>query len=362
MPDVDQVVRQTLSRWRTEIATYAKRWLVFTAVAFPILTAYFWWLAPNLKVSLLVTLAAVMSLLIGYVASYLSFLGEYLLARIREIVAEEETTTAALRRLAILGGATSVSALCIGLIVFGSSPSEFLVAGVLLGGTMLLSGIVAQNQRPTRALTAEERDACGRVINHDIDFRTVVGEWGSTPNGFAAATLPSRETVLIHEQAFDQLDDEHVEALAAHELGHIAEHHLPILVVSGTVGTYLVFLSIRAMIRGHLLHLLVFGSATVLAIGLTAHLNRYLEYRADAFAARYLGDVDQVIGDLRAIDENYWDEPVDEGELESSVWTVPKALLRRWYQYKATHPSIDRRIEKLKDRNADQNPSVSESR
>jgi len=362
MPDVDRAVRQRLSGLRTEIATYVKRWLVFTAVAFPILTAYLWWLAPNLKMSLLVTLAAVMSLMIGYMVSYLAALGEYLLARIREIVAEEETTTTALRRLAILGAATGVSALCIGLVVFGGSAVEFLAAGVLLIGTMLLSGTVAQNQRPTRALTAEERNACGRVINHDIDFRTVVGEWGSTPNGLAAATLPSRETVLIHEQAFDQLDDEHVEALAAHELGHIAEHHLPILVVSGTVGTYLVFLSIRAMIRGHLLHLLVFGGATLLVIGRTAQLNRYLEYRADAFAARYLGDVDQVIGDLRAIDEHYRDETVDEGELESSVWTVPKALLRRWYRYKATHPSIDRRIEKLEDRNADQNPSASKSR
>lgn len=362
MPDVDRAVRQTLRAWRAEMVTYVKRWLIFTVVLFPVLTAYIQWLVPNVELSVVGTLAAVLSLMVGYVASYVSVLGEYLLTRIREIVAEEETLAAALRRLAILGAAMGVTALWSGLIVFGSSPVEFVGAGVLLFGTMLLSGIVAQNQRPTRELTPAEREACGTVITHDVDFRTVVGEWGATPNGFSTGALPSRETVLIHEQAFDQLKDEHIEALAAHELGHIVERHLPILVASGTVGMYLVILSFRAIIHGHLRHLLLVGSATLLVIGLIAKLKRYLEYRADAFAARYLGDVDQVIGDLRAIDENYWDELADDGEpVDGPVWTLPKTILRRWYRYTATHPSIDQRIEKLERLNTDRTPSASDS-
>lgn len=338
MTDVDQAVRQSLRAWRTGIVTYAKRWLVFTAILFPVFTAYIRWTVPNVEVSLVVTFAVVLSLMVGYIASYVSLLGEHMLIRIREIIAEEETVTAAVRRLAILGAATGVSVMCGGLIIVGNSPVEFVVAGLLLLGSMLLSGTVVHNRMPTRELTADEREPCGTVIHHDAEFRKVVGEWGGTINGISTGALPSRETVLIHEQTFDQLEDDHIEALAAHELGHLVERHLPILVFSGTVGMYLVFLSIRAIIRGQLRSLLLFGSATLLVIGLTAKLKRYLEYRADAFAARYVGDVDQVIDDLRASDKDQRDGFAYSGKpVDNPVWTLPKTILRRWYRYTATH-------------------------
>ncbi len=112
------------------------------------------------------------------------------------------------------------------------------------------------------------------------------------------------------------------------------------------------FLTGRFMLAGEPL-----TAAGVFVIALTSWflslgVSRYLEYRADEFAARYLDDPDQVIEQLRSLREADVEDRASSLSLFENI--LPKHLRDDLNQLFSTHPTADQRIaniERFKDGN-----------
>lgn len=75
----------------------------------------------------------------------------------------------------------------------------------------------------------------------------------------------------------------------------------------------------RSLFRRYLSLFVLLGAVTLVTEVLIGVMRRYQEYRADAFAARYLGDVNQVIDSLQSMDESTLELNPDGGEHDGDL-------------------------------------------
>ena len=115
----------------------------------------------------------------------------------------------------------------------------------------------------------------------------------ATPNAFAFGRTPSDSNIALHAGLLNVLNKEEVEAVVAHEVGHIKHWDVPIIMVASMVPMlvyYLVvfFMARRTEERGGASPILVFLAAFVaqfLSRLIVMYLSRTREYYADAFSA-----------------------------------------------------------------------------
>lgn len=290
------------------------------------------------SISVSITLALVL------VALHTYFVSTVVVSGVTTILSEENSYLTALSRIFALGIFFSLVSIGSFLIVLAPSETLLLSGCVIIIGLYVWSGYVIRHRLTTRELTDKEKQACGAPAKTDIVIRKVVGHAGENVNGASFGVLPWHKTILINRKSLVELDDEHIEALVAHELGHEKEHHAVILMGSAIITTLLFLLLIRSALwdawREFTIALVffVFSSASA------AIIRRYLEFRADAFAATYLGSSDQVIAKLRALQR--YQEEHEETESQTSQ-LIPTPVHTVWETITATHPSMENRIRRL---------------
>jgi len=339
-------IREMVARRLGSLSRFLKIWIGLSLSLFIILAISFRLLYNNVQPQTLVYASALLSIGISYSLGYLYYVLRYAYRRVAEIVDEEETLDAAIGRIGVLGATGCMSLIFGGLLIFGETPFHFTFAVVLLLGTLLISGRIIEYRMPLRELSPQERSACGDALDPDVQYRTVVGSFGETVNGVSSGVLPSHKAVLLHEGAFKRLEDEHIEAIAAHELGHVVEDHATYLMVSGAVTMFMSLLTIRFLLRQEWRALLIVGALALVSSILAAALKRRLEFRADRYAARHLGDPEQVANELRELQ----DHPVEADEQSGSTLSdrlIPDAIQDLSARITSTHPSKERRIEHL---------------
>ncbi|VVB67070.1 Protease HtpX [Candidatus Norongarragalina meridionalis] len=115
----------------------------------------------------------------------------------------------------------------------------------------------------------------------------------ATPNAFAFGRTPSDSNIAIHAGLLNVLNKEEVEAVVAHEVGHIKHWDVPIIMVASMVPMLVYYLVVFFMARqtedrGGASPILVFLAAFVaqfLSRLIVMYLSRTREYYADAFSA-----------------------------------------------------------------------------
>lgn len=136
-------------------------------------------------------------------------------------------------------------------------------------------------------------------------------------HGDAAANtvglLPSASRIYLTTGLMRSMSDAGIGSVLAHEEAHVAEYHV---LLTFSYGVVFAFLS----------HF-VPGMPVVLAgfLGFLA-LRRYLEYRADAGAARVVGTRGMVVG-LRELNQLY-----------------PTAFWSRWFVFSSAYPTLPMRV------------------
>ena len=176
-------------------------------------------------------------------------------------------------------------------------------------------------------------------------------------NAFATGPSKKRSLVALSEGLLQQMDEDAVEGVIAHEVAHIANGDMVTMaLLQGVVNTFVIFLArIAAYIVSNLVKndgvrvivhfacIIVFqivfsilGSLVVMAF------SRYREYHADAGAAAYAGK-DKMIHALQSLKQTLNQVDNRQASLNTmKISNTPKAM-----RLFSSHPDLDDRINRL---------------
>jgi heat shock protein HtpX len=185
-----------------------------------------------------------------------------------------------------------------------------------------------------------------------------VAIYEGAPNAFATGAFKNSALVAVSTGLLQAMDRDEVEAVLGHEVAHIANGDMVTLtLIQGVVNTFVVFLSriIGSIVdqavfktkrgRGPGYYLTVF--ACELVFGLFASLivawfSRQREFRADAGAAKLLGDPQPMVEALRRLGS------LQPGGLPASVAASGISNRSGFFALFSTHPPLEERIARLR--------------
>lgn len=183
------------------------------------------------------------------------------------------------------------------------------------------------------------------------------------PNAFATGRSPKHSAVAVTEGLLRLLPGDEIEAVVAHELGHIRNRDTLIMTVAATLAGALSSLANMAMWGsllgagrsseegeegsplGGLLGVIV---APIVAALIQMAISRSREFLADEAAARISGDPLALAGALRRIERWSREIPMSQGSPATAHLFISNpftggGLLRLF----STHPSTEERVERL---------------
>ncbi len=175
-----------------------------------------------------------------------------------------------------------------------------------------------------------------------------------SPNAFATGRNPSHSSVAVSAGLLEVMNDSELEAVIAHELGHILNRDILISSVAATMAAAITGLARFGMFFGGRrseddspsTNLLMIFLAPVAALLIQMAVSRTREYSADAAAAKYTGSPVGLVNGLKKLDS--WSKriPMEASPAMSHMYIFPPAMgvLSRLF---STHPSTEQRIAAL---------------
>ncbi len=188
-----------------------------------------------------------------------------------------------------------------------------------------------------------------------------------SPEVNAFATGPSRNNSLVAVSTglMDRLNEEQVEAVLAHEVGHIANGDMVTMtLVQGVVNSmamfvaYLVSMAIMNAMRNndddrpssigdfflyHIIHSIVHTVVSFLSLPLIMAVSRWREYRADAHSGKLVGK-HKMISALEALKANYGNMQRHDSAVEVMSISARSSFME-WF---SSHPPLEKRIAALR--------------
>jgi heat shock protein HtpX len=178
------------------------------------------------------------------------------------------------------------------------------------------------------------------------------------PNAFATGAFKNSALVAVSTGLLQSMTHEEVEAVLAHEVAHVANGDMVTMtLIQGVVNTFVVFLSrvvgyfvdkqinkdgngqgVGYMVTSIVCQI-VFG---LLASVIVAWFSRQREFRADAGAAKYMGQPNSMINALARLGG------VEAGELPKNIAAAGISDKAGFMALLSTHPPIEQRIAALK--------------
>ncbi len=178
-----------------------------------------------------------------------------------------------------------------------------------------------------------------------------------TPNAFATGRNPEKAVVAVTEGIMRTLGRHELEAVIAHELGHVANRDILVGSLAAVLAQAIMFISHMAgwfMPKDEegrsnpIAGLLIMILGPIAAMLLQMAISRSREYMADAFAAEITGRPDHLasaLGRISGYNEAY---PMRHAEPATAHMMICNPLRAEGIaSLFSTHPPIARRIERL---------------
>lgn len=191
-----------------------------------------------------------------------------------------------------------------------------------------------------------------------------------SPNAFATGRNPSHASVAVTQGILNLLDDEELEGVLAHELGHVRNRDILISSIAATLAGAITFLARMGMFAGMFggyggdrdsrdrggggIGALLMLFLAPLAAGLIQlAVSRSREYQADATGAHFTGNPYALARALQKLDA--WSKrlPMAATPSTAHLFIVQPLAGMDFASLFATHPPIAKRIERLTGRPAD---------
>jgi len=188
-----------------------------------------------------------------------------------------------------------------------------------------------------------------------------------SPNAFATGRNPQHASVAVTQGILNLLNDEELEGVLAHELGHVNNRDILISSVAATVAgaiTMLASMGRFAMIFGGMgdrderrgggigaLFMLILAPIAASLIQLAVSRSR--EYQADATGAHFTGNPCALASALGKLDAYSRRLPLQATPSTAHLFIIQPFLGMNFGSLFSTHPPIAKRIERLTGRPAE---------
>src|SRR5690349_22532577 len=191
-----------------------------------------------------------------------------------------------------------------------------------------------------------------------------------SPNAFATGRNPSHASVAVTEGILNLLDDEELEGVLAHELGHVRNRDILISSIAATLAGAITFLARMGMFAGMFggyggdrdsrdrggggIGALLMLFLAPLAAGLIQlAVSRSREYQADATGAHFTGNPYALASALAKLDAYSRRVPMVATPSTAHLFIIQPLLGMNLGSLFSTHPPIAKRIERLTGRPAE---------
>jgi len=189
-----------------------------------------------------------------------------------------------------------------------------------------------------------------------------------SPNAFATGRNPQHASVAVTQGILNLLNDEELEGVLAHELGHVNNRDILISSVAATVAgaiTMLASMGKWAMIfggmdrnerdgeGGGIAALFMLIVAPIAATLIQLAISRSREYQADATGAHFTGNPYALASALQKLDAYSRRLPMAATPSTAHLFIIQPLLGMSFGNLFSTHPPIAKRIERLTGRPAE---------
>lgn len=188
-----------------------------------------------------------------------------------------------------------------------------------------------------------------------------------SPNAFATGRNPNHASVAVTQGILNLLNDDELEGVLAHELGHVRNRDILISSIAATVAgaiTYLAEIGRWGMIfggydrddnnrGGGFAALFMLILAPIAAVMIQLAVSRSREYQADETGAHFTGNPYALASALAKLDAYSKRMPMQATPSTAHLFIVQPSLGRSLMNLFQTHPPIAKRIERLTGRPAD---------
>jgi heat shock protein HtpX len=184
-----------------------------------------------------------------------------------------------------------------------------------------------------------------------------------SPNAFATGRNPSHASVAVTQGILNLLNDEELEGVLAHELGHVNNRDILISSIAATLAGAITWLRYGAMFGGlggrderrggGLGALLMLILAPIAAALIQLAVSRSREYEADATGAHLTGNPYALASALAKLDAYSRRRPMIATPSTAHLFIIQPLLGVNFGNLFSTHPPIAKRIERLTGRPAE---------
>jgi heat shock protein HtpX len=184
-----------------------------------------------------------------------------------------------------------------------------------------------------------------------------------SPNAFATGRNPKHASVAVTEGILGLLNDEELEGVLAHELGHVNNRDILISSVAATIAGAITWLRYGAYFGGlggrddrrdgGMGGLLMLILAPIAAMMIQMAVSRAREYAADETGAHFTGNPYALASALAKLDAYSRRVPMMGTPSTAHLFIVQPLLGMNFGNLFSTHPPIAKRIERLTGRPAE---------
>jgi len=185
-----------------------------------------------------------------------------------------------------------------------------------------------------------------------------------SPNAFATGRNPKHASVAVTEGILKLLNDEELEGVLAHELGHVNNRDILISSVAATIAGAITWLRYGAYFGGMgdrddrrggggFGALLMLILAPIAAMLIQMAVSRSREYAADETGAHFTGNPYALASALAKLDASSRRVPMMGTPTTAHLFIVQPLLGMSFGNLFSTHPPIAKRIERLTGRPAE---------
>lgn len=177
------------------------------------------------------------------------------------------------------------------------------------------------------------------------------------PNAFATGRNPSHSSVAVTVGLLRLMNDDEVEGVIAHELGHIRNRDILVSSIAATIAAAITFVARMAFFMGGrsddedapnpIAGIAMMILAPIAALLIQMAISRTREYGADAAAARFTGSPNGLISALRKLEGYSRRIPMDASPAMSHMYIIKPFSGQSMMRLFSTHPATEERIARL---------------
>src|SRR5579864_2651413 len=185
-----------------------------------------------------------------------------------------------------------------------------------------------------------------------------------SPNAFATGRNPQHSSVAVTQGILQLLNDDELEGVLAHELGHVKNRDILTSSIAATLAGAIVFAGRigwffggggdREERGGGMSSLLMLILAPIAATLIQLAISRSREYEADATGAHITGNPYALASALGKLDAYSKRIPMEASPSTAHLFIVQPAMGMNIANLFSTHPPIEKRIERLTGRPSEQ--------